>query len=48
MMMTKFAAVIGVKVGPQRQLAQPLSPVHQRYLKALGVPTASFTAAHSG
>jgi transposase len=48
MMMTKFAAVIVVKVGTQRQLAQPLSTVQQHYLMALGVPTAYFTAAHSG
>ena len=38
MMMTKFAAVIVVKVGTQRQLAQPLSTVQQHYLTALGVP----------
>jgi transposase len=48
MMMTKFAAVIVVKVGTQRQLAQPLSTVQQHYLTALGVPTAYFTASHSG
>jgi transposase len=46
MMMTKFAAVIVVKVGSQRQLAQPLSTVQQHYLTALGVPTAYFTASH--
>jgi transposase len=48
MMMTKFAAVMVVKVGSQRQLAQPLSAVQQRYLLALGVPTAYFTAPPSG
>jgi transposase len=48
MMMTKFAAVIVVKVGPQRQLAQPFSTVHQHYLTALGVPITYFTAVHSG
>jgi hypothetical protein len=48
MMMTKFAAVIVVKVGTQRQLAQSLSTVQQHYLTALGVPTAYFTAPHRG
>jgi transposase len=48
MMMTKFSAVIGVKVGSQRQLAQPLSAVQKQYLLALGVPAAYFTAPHSG
>jgi transposase len=48
MMMTKFAAVIVLKVGGQRQLAQPLSSVQQSYLNALGVPTTSFTLSPSG
>jgi transposase len=48
MMMTKFAAVMVLKVGPQRQLTQPLSPVQQQYLLALGVPATSFTAPQSG
>jgi transposase len=48
MMMTKFAAVIVVKGGTQRQLAQPLSTVQQHYLTALGVPTAYCTASHRG
>jgi transposase len=39
MMMTKFAAVMVLKVGAQRQLAQPLATVQQQYLLALGVPT---------
>jgi transposase len=43
MMMTKFAAVLVVKVGAYRQLAQPLSAVQQSYLSALGVPATSFT-----
>jgi len=43
MMMTKFAAVIVVKVGACRQLAQPLSAVQQAYLSALGVSVSSFT-----
>src|SRR5262245_40580339 len=43
MMMTKFAAVIVVKVGAYRQLAQPLSAVQQSYLSALGVPETYFT-----
>jgi hypothetical protein len=42
MMMTTFAAVMVVKVGAQRQLAQPLSAVQQPYLAARGVPAASF------
>jgi transposase len=48
MMMTKFAAVMVVKVGAQRQLAQPLSAVQQQYLLALGVPATSFTVPLSG
>ena len=35
MMMTKFAAVIVIKVESQRQLARPLSTVQQQYLRAL-------------
>jgi transposase len=48
MMMTKFAAVLVLKVGGQRQLAQPLSAVQQAYLKALGVPATYFTLPPSG
>ena len=48
MMMTKFAAVIVVKVGLQRQLAQPLSAVQQAYLRALGVPATAFTGPLQG
>jgi transposase len=48
MMMTKFAAVMVLKVGGQRQLAQPLSSVQQAYLNALGVPATSFTLSPSG
>jgi transposase len=43
MMMTKFAGVLVLKVGPQRQLARPLSAVQEQYLVALGVPTTCFT-----
>jgi hypothetical protein len=43
MLMTKFAAVLVLKVGPHRQLAQPLSAVQQAYLSALGVPPTAFT-----
>ena len=43
MLMTKFAAVIVVKVGASRQLAQPFSAVQQAYLSALGVPASYFT-----
>jgi hypothetical protein len=48
MMMTKCAAVMVLNVGPQRQLPQPLSPVQQPYLLALGVPATSLTAPRSG
>jgi transposase len=48
MMMTKFAAVMVLKVGGQRQLAQPLSTAQQAYLNALGVPATSFTLSPSG
>ena len=48
MMMTKFAGVMVLKVGGQRQLAQPLSPVQQQYLRALGVPTTYFTVPRRG
>jgi transposase len=48
MMMTKFAAVMVIKVGSQRQLVHPLSMVQQQYLRALGVPATYFTAPQSG
>jgi transposase len=48
MMMTKFAAMMVIKVGPQRQLAHPLSTVQPQYLLALGVPVTYFTAPQSG
>src|SRR4029434_3713292 len=48
MMMTKFAAVIVLKMGSQRQLAQPLSPIQQQYLLALGIPITYFTLPPSG
>ena len=48
MMMTKFAGVMVLKVGGQRQLAHPLSTVQQQYLVALRVPATSFTAPQSG
>jgi transposase len=43
MMVTKFAGVIVLKLGPHRQLARPLSVVQQQYLTALDVPSACFT-----
>jgi transposase len=43
MMITKFAGVIVVKLGPQRQLARPLSGVQHQYLTALDVPATCFT-----
>ena len=48
MMLTKCAAVMGLKVGGQRQLAPPLSAVQQAYLTALGVPITSFPLPPSG
>ena len=48
MMMTKFSAVIVLKVGSQRQLAPPLSPIQQQYLLALGIPATYFTVPQSG
>jgi transposase len=48
MMMTKFSAVIVLKVGSQRQLAQPLSLIQQQYLLALGIPDTYFTVPPSG
>jgi hypothetical protein len=48
MMMTKFAAVIVVKVGSSRRLAQPFSAVQQSYLSALGVPATYFTGPPGG
>jgi len=48
MMMTKFAAVMVIKVGSHRQLAHPLSTVQQQYLVALRVPATYFTAPQSG
>jgi hypothetical protein len=48
MMMTKFAAVMVIKVGGQRQLVHPLSPVQQQYLLALHVPATYFTGLQSG
>jgi transposase len=43
MMVTKFAGVIVVKLGPHRQLARPLSGVQHQYLLALDVPATCFT-----
>ena len=48
MMLTKFMAVMVVKVGAQRQLAHALSAVQQRYLTALGVAATYFTGVSSG
>ena len=48
MMVPKFAGVIVVKHGHNRQLARPLSVVQQQYLTALDVPAACFTACQSG
>jgi hypothetical protein len=48
MMMTKFAAVMVIKIGGQRQLAHPLSTVQQQYLLALRVPATYCTTPQSG
>jgi hypothetical protein len=48
MLMTKFAGVIGLKVGTQRQLARPLSALQQQYLAALGIAPACCTASPGG
>jgi transposase len=48
MMMTKFSAVIVLKVGSQRQFAQPLSLIQQQSLLALGIPDRYFTVPPSG
>jgi transposase len=48
MMMSKFVAVMVIKIGDQRQLAHPLSTVQQQYLLALRVPATYFTAPQSG
>jgi transposase len=43
MMVTKFAGVIVLKCGHDRQLARPLSAVQHHYLTALDVPATCFT-----
>ena len=43
MMTTKFTSVMVITIGRHRQLAKPLKPFQQEYLKALGVPVAAFT-----
>jgi transposase len=43
MMITKFAGVIVLQGGHDRQLARPLSVVQQQYLTALDVPATCFT-----
>jgi transposase len=43
MMVTKFAGVMVLKLGHDRQLARPLSVVQQHYLAALDVPATCFT-----
>jgi hypothetical protein len=43
MMLTKFAGVLGLKVGMPRHLARPLSAVQQQYLTALGLSVSCFT-----
>jgi hypothetical protein len=48
MMMTTFAGVMVLQMAQPRQLARPLSAVHQQYRLALGVPTACCTIPHRG
>src|SRR5262249_494654 len=45
MMMTKFAAVLGLQGGPPPAPAPPLAVGAQAYLSALGVPVTAFTGA---
>jgi hypothetical protein len=40
--------VMVLKVGGQRQLAQPLASIQQSYLNALGVPATSLSLSPSG
>jgi transposase len=42
MMTTKFASIMLVTIGEQRQLAKSLKPVQLEYLKALGVTADEF------
>jgi transposase len=48
MLMTKLAAVMVLKGGPQRQLARPRATVQQQYLRARGVPATYCTVPQSG
>ena len=48
MMRTKFAGVVVLKVGGQRQLVHPLSTVQQQYRVARRVPATYCTAPQSG
>jgi transposase len=48
MLMTKFAGVMVIKVGSQRQLVHPLSTAQQQYLVALRIPATYFIAPQSG
>ena len=47
MMTTKFASVLVITIGPHRQLAKPLKPFQQEYLKALGVIADVFTVPYT-
>ena len=48
MMTTKFKGVTVIKVGFQRKLARPLSPIQMKYLVALGVNTRYFIEPRAG
>jgi hypothetical protein len=48
MMMTKFAHVVVVTIGPPRHLAQALSTGQRPYLAALGVSASCCTRASGG
>ena len=44
MMTTKFAKILVITMGNQRQLAKPLKPFQQQYLQAMGVTEKAFTS----
>ena len=44
MMTTKFAKILVITMGRQRQLAKPLKPFQQQYLQAMGVTEKAFTS----
>jgi len=43
MMTTKFAGILVITIGKNRQLAKPLKDFHREYLQAMGVTADVFT-----